>query len=343
MSVRFTVGRAVTVLFLLAVVLTATFLLALLLGEQPLSFSEAFTAGTTDAAILWSLRLPRALLAGIVGAALAASGCALQALMRNPLADPFVLGVSGGAALGATVALALGLGTLTAASGPTGSIFQASATSAFALVGSLGATALVLTLGKVAGARSPHTTLLCGVIFNSFALAVIIFIKALAAPDKLGEILYWLAGTLGYERGWTLAATGAFEVIAIGAMWAASGRLNLLTLGDEEAASLGVHVERTRLFLLVAASLAVSAAVALSGLVGFVGLIVPHVLRLWLGPDQRLLLPASALGGAAFLVFADLCARLLFRVFHEEPPVGGVTALLGVPFFFLLLYRGRRA
>ena len=332
---RFSVPRLAMAIVVSSLVLAAALLIGAAFGGEPLSMSEAFTPDTPAAAILWSLRIPRVILAALVGAALAASGSTLQALLRNPLADPFVLGVSGGSALGATIALALGVGTLAALPG-------ISATSALALLGALGATVLVMTLGRLAGRGSPHTTLLAGVIFNAFALAAIIFIKALVAPDKVGEVLFWLAGALGYERATTLWATGAVEALSIGLMWMLSGRLNLMTLGDDDAASLGVDVSRTRALLLFAASLSVSAAVALSGLVGFVGLLVPHLARLVLGPDQRLLLPASSLLGAAFLVLADLAARVLFRVFHTEPPVGVVTALLGGPAFLILLVRSAR-
>ena len=334
-SQRFSISRLIAALVVSAVVLAVALVLGAALGSESVSLSEAFTDGTPASAILFSLRIPRVALAALVGAALAASGSTLQALMRNPLADPFVLGVSGGSALGATIALALGVSSLAALPG-------ISAVSALALLGALGATLLVMTLGRLAGRGSPHTTLLAGVIFNAFALAAIIFIKALVAPDKVGEVLFWLAGALGYEKATTLFATGAVQLFAIGVMWILSGRLNLLTLGDEDAASLGVDVQRTRTMLLFAASLSVSAAVSLSGLVGFVGLLVPHLARLALGPDQRLLLPASALLGGAFLVLADLGARMLFRVFHTEPPVGVVTALLGGPAFLLLLVRRAR-
>ncbi len=317
-----------------AVVLGVALALGTLFGGEPITLADAFTDGTPASTILFSLRMPRVVLAALVGAALAASGTTLQALLRNPLADPFVLGVSGGAALGATIALALGVTSLAALPG-------LSAVSLLALVGAIAATGLVMGVGRLAGRGSPHTTLLAGVIFNAFALAAIIFIKALVAPDKVGEVLFWLAGALGYEKPSTLIASGAVQAAAISVMWALSGRLNLLTLGDEDAASLGVDVSRTRTVLLLVASLSVSAAVALSGLVGFVGLLVPHLARLLLGPDQRLLLPASALLGAAFLVLADLGARVLFRVFHTEPPVGVITALLGGPAFLLLLLRAR--
>ncbi len=332
MHVRFSFGRLLAVVVASAALATLSFALGALFGDQPLSLSQALTPGTTDAAIFQSLRLPRVALASVVGAALAASDCTLQGLMRNPLADPFVLGVSGGAALGATIALAFGL-TVSALPG-------LSAVSALALLGGLGATVLVMGLGRVAGG-GPHATLLAGVIFNAFTLACITFIKALVAPDQLGQVLFWLAGALGYERPLTLAATAVVEAAAIGAMWMLSGRLNLLLLGDHDAATLGVDVKRTRAALLLCASISVAAAVSLSGLVGFVGLLVPHLARLLLGPDQRLLLPASALGGAAFLTLSDLLARLAFRYFHTEPPVGVVTALLGGPVFLLLMSGGR--
>ncbi len=323
-----TASRAVLVLGALFALMLLAAAVALVSGEQAISLSTALSDGdSTDATIFFRLRLPRVLLALLVGAALASSGATLQALMRNPLADPFVLGVSGGAAVGATLALATGFTLFGAATGP----------SFFAFLGSLGATGLVFAVGTVRGARSPHAALLTGVVFNAFASALITCIKTLSAPEKVGEILYWLAGTLGYESGSTLASAAVLQLFAIGGMWLYAGKLNLLSLGDDDAASLGVHVQRTRLLVLLFASLSVAGAVALSGLVGFVGLIVPHVLRMALGPDQRLLVPASALGGAAFLALSDLLARLLFSVADAEPPVGVVTALLGGPFFLLLL------
>ena len=303
--VRFTPARAVLLLGTLALLAAGAMVLSVLLGEYRLHLGVALTdPSSADARVLLGLRLPRAVLGALVGAALAASGSALQALLRNPLADPFVLGVSGGAALGTTLALALGL---LAVAGP----------SLFAFAGAVGARVLVVGDGR---ARSSP-------------------VAALLTPDQVGEILYWLAGTLGYERLRTLAVAAVIQAVALGVLWRESGRLNLLTLGDDEAASLGVPVRRTRWWVLIAASLSVAGAVALSGLIGFVGLIVPHLLRLWLGPDQRLLVPASALGGAAFLVIADLLTRLLFPVFHAEPPVGVVTAVLGGPLFVWLLHR----
>jgi iron complex transport system permease protein len=337
-AIRFTPLRAAAVLSALLAAAAVAFLVAARYGEQPISLWAAFSQPeSTDAAILW-LRFRRALLAGIVGAALAASGSTLQSLLRNPLADPFILGVSGGAAVGATLAFALGAGAL-ASVGFLGGLARVSGPSFFAFLGSLGAIALVFGAARARGRTSPLAALLAGVVFNAFAAAVVTCIKTLSSPERLGEILYWLVGTLGYEDGWTLAGAAALQVVAVGAMWLHSGRLNLLALGDEDAAALGVPVERTRWILLLASSLSVAGAVALSGLIGFVGLIVPHLLKLWLGPDQRLLIPASALAGAAFLMLSDLVARLLFVAFPQVQPVGVVTALLGGPFFLFLLRR----
>jgi len=317
------------------------FAIATRFGEQPISLSTALgDPRSSDAVIFWSLRLPRALLGVIVGAGLAASGATLQGLLRNPLADPFVLGVSGGAALGATLALAFGLATVgQVAPGLLGGLERLSGPALLAFVGAGASVLFVLTASRGHSARAPYAALLTGVVFNAFAAAAITLIKTLSDPDRLGEILYWLAGTLGYERGATLGLAGLLQAVTIGVMVALSGRLNLMMLGDEDAAALGVPVARTRRLLLLASSASVAGAVVLTGLIGFVGLIVPHLLRLAFGPDQRLLVPLSALGGAAFLVLADLLARVSFALFGSEPPVGVITALLGGPLFIALLYR----
>lgn len=340
----FTPARAFALCGVFLVLLFAAFVLAVRFGDDPISLKAALTDPTsTDATILWSLRLPRALLAALVGAGLAASGATLQGVLRNPLADPFVLGVSGGAALGATGALALGLATVgEVAPGLGGGLERFSAPALFAFVGAAAATLFVLAASRGHGGRAPYAALLTGVIFNAFASAAITLIKTMSDPHRLGEVLHWLAGTLGYEYLHTLVLSALLQAVALGVMLALSGRLNLLALGDEDAASLGVSVARTRWLLLLAASASVGGAVVLSGLIGFVGLIVPHVLRLAFGPDQRQLIPLSALGGGAFLLLADLVARLAFPLFGQEPPVGVVTAMLGGPLFLALLYRGGR-
>lgn len=313
------------------------------LGPQRIGLGRALAGAEPDRSILIGLRLPRALLAAVVGCALAAAGTALQALLRNPLAEPFVLGVSGGAALGGTlVLLAASLaGHLFA---PLGDVFgSAPPVAAGAIAGAAGATLLVFALGRVGGRLLPEAALLVGVVFNAFAAAVITLLKVLVRPDDAARLLYWLMGAIGYETGGTLALGAACVAAAVGALGLLSARLNLLALGDDEAASLGVHVGRTRAAVLLAASAATGAAVSLSGMVGFVGLIVPHGARRVLGPDHRLLLPASALFGAAFLVLADALARVAFLPLGTEPPVGALTAFLGGPLFLWLLRRASGA
>nr|WP_171818876.1 iron ABC transporter permease [Pyxidicoccus fallax] len=318
-----------------------SFALAARFGEQSISLIAALTDPTSsDAVIFWELRLPRALLGAIVGAGLAASGTTLQGLLRNPLADPFVLGVSGGAALGATLALAVGLATVgEVAPGLGGALSRLSAPALFAFLGAGASILFVLSASRGAAGRAPYAALLTGVIFNSFASAAITLVKVMSAPDRLGEILHWLVGALSFERVSTLVLSALLQLMAVGVMWALSGRLNLLSLGDDDATSLGVPVAATRRWLLLASSVSVAGAVALTGLIGFVGLIVPHLLRLAFGPDQRLLVPLSALGGASFLMLSDLLARLAFPLFNQDLPVGVVTALLGGPLFLVLLRR----
>jgi iron complex transport system permease protein len=260
--------------------------------------------------------------------------------LRNPLADPFVLGVSGGAALGATLALAFGMATVEeVAPGLLGGLKWLSGPALLAFLGAGASVLFVLAASRGHAGRAPYAALLTGVVFNSFASAAITLIKTISSPNRLGAILNWLVGTIVPEPWSTLVFAALLQAVALGVMVALSGRLNLMTLGDEDAASLGVPVARTRRLLLLATSASVAGAVALTGLIGFVGLIVPHLLRLALGPDQRLLVPLSALGGAAFLVLADMLARLSYALFGDELPVGVITAMLGGPLFIVLLYR----
>jgi iron complex transport system permease protein len=328
-----------------AAALAAALALSCAVGAQPISLVRALAGEEPDRAILLGLRVPRALLGAVVGCALAAAGTALQALLRNPLAEPFVLGVSGGAALGGTlVLLAASLaGRVVGSAGAAAMLASAPPVALGAIAGAAGATVLVFALGRLGGRLVPEAALLVGVVFNAFAAAVITILKVLVPPEQAARLLYWLMGAIGYEAPGTLSVTAAAVGVSVGALVLLSGQLNLLALGDEEAASLGVPVGRARAAVLLAASTATGAAVALSGLVGFVGLIVPHALRRIVGPDHRLLLPASALFGAAFLVLADAAARVLFVALGTEPPVGALTAFVGGPLFLWLLRRGERA
>lgn len=312
---------------------------AALVGVQRVSLTAALAGAEPDHAILLGLRLPRALLALLVGAALAAAGTALQALLRNPLAEPFVLGVSGGAALGGSLVL-VASAALGRIAGPAAAVLGAAPPVALgAVVGAMASTILVFGLGRIAGRLVPEAALLVGVVFNAFVAGVITLIKMLVPPEAASRLMYWLVGEVGYESGGTLAAGAVLVGLAVAALVLLSGRLNLLTLGEDEAAALGVDVRRDRALVFFAASAATGAAVALAGMVGFVGLIVPHLVRRVVGPDHRLLVPASALFGAAFLVLADAGARLAFLPLGTEPPVGAVTAFVGGPFFLWLLRR----
>jgi len=322
--------------------LAASLALALLAGPHPVSLAAAAAGPGTDRAILLGLRLPRALLGAAVGAALAPAGVALQALLRNALAEPFVLGVSGGAALGGTAMLVASAALGGGGGALAGAVASGSAVALGAAAGAAASTALVFALGRAGGRLSPESALLVGVVFNAFAAGLITVVKVLVPPEQAARLLYWLMGAVGYADAGTLAAGWALVAASVGALALLSGQLNLLALGDEEAAALGVEVGRARGAVFLASSVATGAAVALAGMVGFVGLIVPHFLRRILGPDHRLLVPASALFGAAFLVLADAGARLAFVPLGSEPPVGALTALAGGPFFLWLLRRGAR-
>jgi len=335
-------GRLAAVLVLGIAAVAAAIALSCTLGAQRASLSAALAGVEPDRAIVMGLRLPRALLGAVVGCALAAAGTALQALLRNPLAEPFVLGVSGGAALGGSMVL-VASGVVARLFGPAGAaLASASPVALGAVAGAAGATLLVFSLGRVQGRLVPEAALLVGVVFNAFAAAVITVAKLLVSPQQAARLLYWLMGALGYETGGTVAVAAALVAASVATLALLSARLNLLALGEDEAASLGVNVGRARGAVFLAASAATGAAVALSGMVGFVGLIVPHAARRALGPDHRLLVPASALFGAAFLVLADTLARVAFLPLGTEPPVGALTAFLGGPLFLWLLRRAER-
>jgi len=313
-----------------------------LVGAQPISLRAALAGVDPDRAILFELRLPRALVAALVGCALAAAGTALQAILRNPLAEPFVLGVSGGAALGGSLVL-VASATLARVAGAAGeALGSAPPVAAGAILGAALSTFLVFGLGRIAGRLVPEAALLVGIVFNAFVAGVITLLKLLVPPEQASRLTYWLVGAVGYESGATQAWGAGVVLAAVAVLVTLSAQLNLLTLGDEEAATLGLDVRRARAWVFFAASAATGAAVALAGLVGFVGLIVPHLVRRVVGPDHRLLVPASALFGAAFLVLADALARLAFLPLGTEPPVGAVTAFLGGPFFLWLLRRSAR-
>ena len=284
--------------------------------------------------IVGQIRLPRALLGLCVGAVLALSGVAMQGLFRNPLADPGLIGLSSGAALGAAVAIVGG-----AAFGGLPAWLAPYLLSLCAFAGGLGVTALVYRLGRRNGQTSVATMLLAGIALTALAGAAIGLFTYLADDATLRTLTFWNLGSLNgasYARLWPLLL-----VTAAVALWLPrrARALNALLLGESEARHLGFAVERLKRELVFCTALGVGAAVAAAGMIGFIGLVVPHLMRLLVGPDHRLLLPASALAGASLLLLADLLARLLLA--PAELPIGIVTALIGAPFFIYLLLRGR--
>ncbi len=316
----------------LAAFLFAALALGIAFGTEPISLAHLFDPpGSLMRAALLDARVPRVLLGAITGAGLAAVGVAFQSVLRNPLAEPFVLGVSGGAALGATLAILLGV------SGATW--VGASLVPVAAFVGGAAATALVYALVRSTGSTSGASILLAGVVVNAIASALIIVIKTLVSASKAQELLFWLTGFLDVQSWPAIACVAVYTIGGAAVLVMDSGRLNLLALGDDAAGNLGVDVRALERRTFLACSAIVGAIVSLTGLIGFVGLVVPHALRRVLGPDVRGLLPASMLAGGGVVVLCDLAARLCFRWLHTEPPVGAVTALLGGPLFLVLLRR----
>ena len=276
------------------------------------------------AAVVWDIRLPRVLLALAVGSALAGAGAGCQAAFRNPLVEPFILGISGGAALGSALAIAF-------------APWLPVPVAAFAL--GLGAALLAYGLARTRGEVPPLTLVLSGVVVSALATSLLSLVKFTVDPHRLQAIVHWLMGSLSLA-GWPALATAVPGIaVGLGVLWALRWRLNVLSLGDEEARALGVNAGRLRLLVLAASSLAAASAVSVSGIIGWVGLMVPHLARLLVGPEHRRLVPAAVCLGGAFLLAADTVARGLFPF---EIPVGVVTTLSGAPFFVVLL-KGRKS
>jgi iron complex transport system permease protein len=295
----------------------------------PVSSNE--TDMTTDTIIL-QLRLPRVSLGLVVGSSLASVGVILQALLRNPLADPFILGVSSGSALGVSLAVLFGIGTM------------AWAVPALPLCGFLGGLLALFVLYRMSSTsdRLPvHSVLLAGVILNAIFSALIMFVTSIMEPNRSFSMMAWLMGSLTAPANGTLLALSIYLAICLGLLFTQVHMLNIMSLGEEPARSLGIDTERTKRKILITAALVTGAVVSVSGMIGFIGMVVPHGMRLMLGADHRLLLPASALTGGMFLMTADTFARSL--VAPSELPVGIMTALAGGPFFiYLLMWRKDR-
>ena len=337
-------------MFLVAsVLLTVSIGVSATIGQSDLSIREVWTVatdrlglawlridmlglygvdGVTDlrANLVWEMRLPRVLAAALVGGGLAIVGAVMQTLTRNPMADPYLLGISSGASLGAVSVIVAGLsiGSLGVAGG--------------AFVGALGAFTLVLALGQRSGRLTPTRMILAGVAVGAFSSAVTSFLIIwVADPHATQEAQFWLSGSLAAARLPTVYTMAFAVLIGLLVFGFAARQLNAFAFGEGTAASLGIDVQRSRWVLLVVCALVTGVLVAGSGTIGFVGLLIPHAVRALVGPDHRLVLPLSALVGATFLIWVDVVARVAFD--PRELPVGIMTAMLGVPVFLWILRR----
>jgi len=335
---RSLLARLLSIVIGLTVVLFITLVLAAGIGAERIPLSviwdslhRFFTHQPADphnalAFIFWHIRLPRVLIGALVGLALSVSGGSLQGLLMNPLADPYLVGVSAGAALGASVSFLLKIGT-TIGGGITRCAISFLAGGATML--------LVLWLARSRRRIEREAFLLAGVVVGSFMWALVTMVMSLSGTD-IGQIVRWLMGTLTISVGWEVLAVVAVIIVGSSlALYSYARDLNVLALGEEQARQLGVETEALKIRIIFFSSLITAAAVSVSGIIGFVGLVIPHIARKLVGPDHRLLLPAAGLIGAAFLVWADTLARGIDEYF----PVGVLTSLLGAPFFFYLLKR----
>jgi iron complex transport system permease protein len=299
------------------------------LGHHLFAAGIAAPADPVYDQIVWELRAPRTLLAAVAGGGLSIAGAVLQAVVRNPLADPYVLGVASGASFGAVLVVVVGSGAVLGLG-----------LSLAAFLGAMLSLALVFALGQRGGRFSPARLVLAGVALAALFNAATSYLQLQADPQELQAVLFWLLGSVA-RAGWGDLGLPALAVGLCG-LWLLSNwrRLNLLLVGEESAQSLGVEVNRFRAELLLATSLLVGTSVAVAGGIGFVGLMVPHVVRLLVGPDHRRVLPVCALLGALYLVWVDVLCRLLQA--PSELPIGVITAMLGAPFFLWLLRRSAR-
>lgn len=330
--------------FLIKRILTVSLLFFLLLGTSMfLGISMGSTAsGVKDVlhsilgingsdsmldTIIWRIRFPRVLLSVLVGATLSAGGLVFQALLRNPLAEPYILGISGGSAIGAIIGILLGF-----------SRFPGVSLISFA--GSIATLLLILMMSSGQTILKKDSLLLSGVMVNAFCSAVIMFLVSLTQDARLHSIIFWLMGDLSMVDMQQVGILAAMLLPCFVLLFLLSNSMNLLLMGKEMAQTMGVNIKAVTVTLLVATSFMVSATVSHCGLVGFVGLVMPHLLRLILGPDHRVLVPASLMGGGAYMVLCDLLARVLPK--QGEMPVGVITAMIGAPLFIYLLKRSKR-
>ena len=329
-------GLQLPALLLLLIVLLITAAVAALIGAFPIPALALLQANLTpqEQAVLSSIRLPRVLLAVIVGAALAVSGAALQGLFRNPLADPGLIGIASGAALAVALMIVI--------IGPLPGILGLYGLSMAAFMGGLLTSIVIFRFAGLTGASSGTYILLAGIAINALASAGTGFLAYLSDDQELRSLTFWTMGSLGGALWPGVLICASLVIPATFVLYRNAQRLNILLLGESEARHLGVDSERLKRNIIICTAISVGAAVAVSGIIGFVGLVIPHLIRLTLGPDHRLLIPASALLGAIILIIADTVSRTLLA--PAEIPVGIFTSLIGGPFFLWLLikqYSGR--
>ena len=318
-------GRALAAAALL---LLLALVLGIAAGGVRLSFADLFFGrgeASQTARLVASLRLPRVAMAAIVGGCLALAGAALQALLKNPLADPFLLGTSGGAATGAALAVMAGLSPFLSPSA--------------AFVGAVVASVGVAAMARRGGRLDLQRLLLAGLIANAFFSALLLLVFSVASGEAARTMIFWMMGSLADATPGRAVALLPYAAAAGAVLLLSASRLNLFAVGEDNAAALGVDTEKSKRLVFLAASLLTGAAVSFAGVIGFVGLLVPHAVRAAAGNDQRVLLPAAALSGAALLVVADALARTAFA--PAELPIGAVTAAVGAPVFAWLLLRNR--
>lgn len=297
--------------------------------ELALGFNPKLVIDKTKEVIIFQIRLPRAILASLVGGALATAGAALQGMFRNPMADPYVIGVSSGAALGASLAIVLGLGY---------GIFGVSTITIMAFAVAVVSLLVVYNISRI-GQRVPVMTLLLSGIAVSIFLSAIVSLLHIIAGEKLHALVFWLMGGFSYSEWIDVYVMLPFTCLGFLLIYVLARELNILQLGEEEASYLGVEVEKVKRNLIIFVSLLTASAVSVSGLIGFIGLIIPHMVRLTVGSDHRILLPSALIVGATFLVICDIITRVIIP--PAELPVGIITAFAGVPFFIYLLRKTR--
>jgi len=311
-----------------ALLLAFAVFLSLMFGGEHIDMRAALYGTGKDHAMLFSVRMPRVIAAALIGIALSSSGCAFQAMLRNPLADPYVLGVSGGAALGGVIGLVL---------------HMAYASPVFSFAGAVLSSLAILGLSGKRRGFSPFEMLLTGVIFNAFCFAFILFLNAVVTMQEAYQIMFLLIGNLESPSVLNLGFLAVFTSIGFFVLIFMSKRMNVLLIGDDEAYGLGVNLSKLRFVVFAAASLMVGASVSVAGLVGFVGLFIPHMVKFVVGGDHRILIPLSGFVGGIFLIAADAIARtvLIHTQYATQLPVGVITAIVGAPVFILILKKRR--